>query len=135
MKPETSNLAIILGVLGVMSNGSTLLYILRNFNISIHVFALLFIDTLFSTACALLSMILDNLVRAEVLQQSFTYCTMSFLALYLPAYYGSVLTFLVAITRYILTIKSAKNIQVKNFETILIVKPLVISKVKIEGSF
>ena len=135
MKPETSNLAIILGVLGVMSNGSTLLYILRNFNISIHVFALLFIDTLFSTACALLSMILDILVRAEVLQQSFTYCTMSFLALYLPAYYGSVLTFLVAITRYILTIKSAKNIQVKNFETILIVKPLVISKVKIEGSF
>ena len=112
MESETNNLAIVLGVLGFISNGSTLLYILQNFNIFIHVFALLFIDTLFSTACALLSLILDVLVRAEVLKHSFTYCTMSFLALYLPAFYGPVLTFLVAVTRYILTKKSARNIQV-----------------------
>ena len=112
MESETNNLAIVLGVLGFISNGSTLLYILQNFNIFIHVFSLLFIDTLFSTSCALLSLILDVLVRTEVLQQSFTYCTMSFLALYLPAFYGPVLTFLVAVTRYILTKKSARNIQV-----------------------
>ena len=113
MEPETSNPVIFLGLLGFLSNGSTLIYILRNFNISIHVFALLFIDTLISVASDLLSLILDVLVRAEVLQQGFTYCNMSFLALYLPMYYGTVLTFLVAVTRYILTKKSARNIQVK----------------------
>ena len=42
---------------------------------------------------------------------SLIYCTLSFITLFFPTQFGSTLTMLISAVRYILTIKSAKNIQ------------------------
>jgi hypothetical protein len=103
---------IVISATSLAFNLSTLVYILRSFNVTIHVYSLLFIDSLISTFCSLALFILETLIGTGLVSQSYHYCTLSFLSLFLPTYYGGVLTFLVACIRYTLAKKSAKNIQV-----------------------
>jgi len=65
-----------LASLGCVTNFATVLYILKRFDVRVHVF------------------------------------NIAYLTLWLPLFYGDVLTFMVATVRYALTVKAAKNIQV-----------------------
>jgi ABC-type tungstate transport system substrate-binding protein len=96
---------------GFISNFLTLLYIVNSFNIRTHVFLLIFIDTLFSTSCCFVGVILYVFIAAEVIEINFIFCTLSFFVSYIPTNLGSFTTFLTSAVRYYLTIKSAKNIQ------------------------
>ena len=108
-----------LGSFGFFSNSATLIYIARSFNIQIHVYSLLFIDSLISTACALTSLIIDLLLVFDVLSKSFVYCVSSHLSMYIPFCFGAILTFMVAMIRYILGLKSSKNIHISNLKVSL----------------
>ena len=114
---------IVITTFGLIFNASTLAYILSNFNVRVHVYTLLFIDALISTFSSSLLFSLDIFIAAGFLQQSFHYCNISFLALFLPTYCGGVLTFLVACIRFILAKKSARNIQVTNSSNAVLHKP------------
>ena len=103
---------IVISATGIAFNVSTFCYILKNFDITVHVYSLLFIDSLISTFSSFASFSLEVLIGNGLLSRSYNYCTLSFLSLFLPTYYGGVLTFLVACIRYTLAKKSAKNIQV-----------------------
>ena len=105
---------IILGSFGVLSNLATLVYILMNFQIRTHVYSLLFIDSLISSIGAILLTSLDILVQSGLLNISYAYCSVTFFSMFLPVFYGGFLTFMVALIRYVLAMKSAKNIQVQN---------------------
>ena len=104
----------ILHVTGLILNLGTLLYILTSFNIKIHVYTLLFIDSLICTTFSVVLVILDVFLIHEILSNSFWYCNVWFFTLFLPTYCGGILTFLVAIIRYILALKAAQNIQLPN---------------------
>ena len=72
------------------SNGLTLIYILRSFDISVHVFALLFVDAFLSTFFSAISTFFDGLVLSNFLEEGNGYCFASFVAVYLPSYAGQV---------------------------------------------
>ena len=122
MKMDSNNYLFFLafGCLGFFSNSATLCYIARSFNIRTHVYSLLFMDTLISTACALSSLIVDFLLVFDVLPKSFIYCIISHLSIFIPTYFGSILTFMVAMIRYILALKSSRNIHLSNLKVSLI---------------
>jgi len=65
-----------------------------------------------------LTIIMDVLILTEILGETYLYCTLTFVAVYLPSICGSFLTLLISIIRYLSTKKSAKNIQIEN-KTIL----------------
>ena len=69
---------------GFISNFLTLLYIVNSFNIRTHVFLLIFIDTLFSTSCCFVGVILYVFIAAEVIEINFIFCTLSFFVSYIP---------------------------------------------------
>ena len=96
---------------GFISNFSTLLYIVASFDIRTHVFLLIFVDAFFSTICCFIGVVLDFFIVANVVQISFTFCTLSFFVSYFPTNFGCFITFLTSAVRYYLTIKSAKNIK------------------------
>ena len=56
--------SIFLGIdiFGFVSNGLALVYILRSFDVKVHVFTLVFIDALFAVICFALSSVLDLLI-------------------------------------------------------------------------
>lgn len=103
---------IVITAAGIAFNLSTFVYILKNFDITLHVYSLLFIDSLISTSSSFASFSLETLIGTGYMDRSYHYCTLSFLSLYWPTYYGGILTLLVACIRYTLAKKSAKNIQV-----------------------
>ena len=107
-------LFLISSILSLVSNGLTLVYILKSFDISLHVFALLFIDATLSTIFSGFLVVFDFLVVSNISNRGFVYCSASFILLYLPAHSGAILTFLISLVRYILARKSAKNIQPPN---------------------
>ncbi len=113
---------IFLGVfaLSLCCNTATLVYIISNFDIKTHVFTLLFLDVLFSTICSGICVVFDLMVVSGLIKINFTYCTISFLSLYLPSCYGAGITLAVAAIRYVLTRKSAQNKKVSNFKVSLI---------------
>jgi len=103
-----------LDVVGLLSNVTALLYIFQSFNIKTHVFTLIFLDALISTACVIISSITDLLLITNiVLFQNFV-CTILFLVSFLPCIYGALLTLIIAIVRLELAKKSAKNIHPSN---------------------
>jgi hypothetical protein len=106
--------------LSLCCNTATLVYIISNFEIKTHVFTLLFLDVLFSTLCSGICVVLDLMVVSGLMNINFTYCTFSFLSLYLPSCYGAGITLAVAAIRYVLTRKSAQNKKVSNFKVSLI---------------
>ena len=116
---SNSPASLSLSSFGCLTNFVTLLYILKRFDIRVHVFTLLFIDAIFSLICSLISVTLDTLLMANIIKVNLLYCHISFLTVWLPMFYGDILTFKVAFLRYYLTIKAAKNIQVKFYEQIL----------------
>ena len=116
---SNSPASLSLSSFGCLTNFVTLLYILKRFDIRVHVFTLLFIDAIFSLICSLISVTLDTLLMANIIKVNLLYCHISFLTVWLPMFYGDILTFKVAFLRYYLTIKAAKNIQVKFYELIL----------------
>jgi hypothetical protein len=78
-----------LSILSLVSNGLTLFYILKTFDTSVHVFALLFTDATLSTFFSGLSVIADSLVEAAILQSGTGgYCLTSFISTYLPSHSG-----------------------------------------------
>ena len=112
MESINFNIMLPLEAFGAASNLSTLVYILRNFDIKVHVYTLIFIDALFCSASALASFLLDVMMVTELIAVDRAFCTISLLSLLLPVLYGSILTFMVALVRYVLSVKAAKNSQV-----------------------
>ena len=112
MKSFNTIITMSLSSFGCLTNFATLVYILKSFDIRIHVFTLLLIDAIISIIWSLISVIMDALVLGNIAMVDITYCTISFLSIWLPMFYGAVLTFKVAFLRYFLTIKAAKNVQV-----------------------
>ena len=104
-----------LGTFGFVSNSFTSIYISRNFDITKHVFTLLFIDALFSTLCSIISVIIDVLLKTELLRNEYAYCVTEFFVIYYSSSFGALLTMLIAIVRYYLTIQSSKNIIPPNY--------------------
>jgi hypothetical protein len=104
-----SALICVLDFSGLLSNFIALVHIYRSFNLKIHIFALLFVDSIISTACSIFLAFLHILSMTTQVEQSKTFCTFEFLGFYLPSYLGACLTFLVASIRYLLAIQSAQN--------------------------
>ena len=112
MESVNFKLMLPLEAFGLASNFSTLIYILRNFDVKVHVYTLLFIDALFCTASALACLVVDVMAFSKTVEFDRAYCNASILSLLLPVLYGSILTFMVALVRYVLSVKAAKNLQV-----------------------
>ena len=110
MEKNVTILFLAISTLGFISNGVTLSYIFRSFNIRKHVFSLLFIDSLFSCFCCLVCFVFDILAFTDQIAMNFSFCNLIFLTLYLPINFGAILMMLVSAVRYFLALKSVKNI-------------------------
>ncbi len=55
-------------IFGLLSNSLTLIYILRSFDIKIHVFTLVFMDALFAVISFALSSVLDLLIITQAIK-------------------------------------------------------------------
>jgi hypothetical protein len=104
-----STLISALDISGCLTNGLALLHIYRSFNLKIHAFSLLFIDSIISTASSLFLTLLHILYLTNQVEHSEVFCTLEFLGFFLPFYLGACTTFLVASIRLLLTIQSAQN--------------------------
>jgi len=98
-------------MLGLMTNFSTLIYLLKTFAISTHVFALIFLDALICVLGSGTSIGLTILLLNGISNTSYTNCSVFFLTSYLPSNCGALLTLLIVCIRYILTKKAALNIK------------------------
>ena len=114
MISDQRDFLLTLHVTGLLLNFSTLVHIVTNFNIKVHVYTLLFIDSLICMSASLVLIILDVLLIYGVWNNPFWHCHAWFFTLLLPTYFGGILTFLVAAIRYILALKAAKNIHLSN---------------------
>ena len=110
----------LINFVGFLANVSTVIYILKNFDITVHVFALLFIDSLISTSCSFMATVIRGFVISNIFNWGFSNCTVLFLSTFLPTHFGGILTCLVAAIRLILTKKSAQNIQVSNSKVFIL---------------
>ena len=101
---------VIFDVVACILNQVTLKYVMTSFDIRTHVFTLLFLDSLNCSICAIISTITDTILLTEKQSHNYFLCSAAFMASYLPNCFGANLTLLIAVTRYTLTLKSAKNI-------------------------
>jgi len=62
-------LFLVLGLTGFVSNGATLVYIVTSFDVTTHVFLLLFIDALFSTISCIVCFISDILLYLDLVNK------------------------------------------------------------------
>jgi hypothetical protein len=113
-------LILALDLSGLATNAFALIHVRRSFDISTHVFTLIFIDALVSTACCVLSSVVDVVSLSVNVDHTVAFCTFEFLASMLSSHLGASLTLLVASIRYVLTLKAAKNRQPSNFKVSLI---------------
>ena len=104
----------VIDIFSSLINLVTLGYVCKNYNIRIHVFTLLFLDSLSATLCSLISTFLDTIFLAKIFPKNGLICSWAFLVAYLPNSFGALLTLLIAVTRYTLSVKSAKNIHPSN---------------------
>ena len=111
MKSRFLVLFLAIDVCADFTNLTTLIYIATSFNIKTHVFTLIFLDSLISTLCSVISTLFDSLLLAGQIQANANVCFLAFLTAYLSNCFGAILTFLIAAVRYILAKLSAKNIQ------------------------
>ena len=105
---------VIIDILSCLMNLVTLQFVFKSFNIKTHVFALLFLDSLNCSICAIISTITDSILLSGKFDQKYALCSVSFFVSYLPNSFGAALTLLIALTRYTLTLKAAKNIRPSN---------------------
>ena len=101
-------------ICATFTNFTTLVYIATTFNIKTHVFTLIFLDSISSTVCSVVSTLFDSLLLAGKLQPNHHVCFLAFLIVNLSNCFGSIFTALIAIVRYFLAKLSAKNIQPSN---------------------
>ena len=111
----------VIDVCACIFNLTTLQFVVKSFNLKTHVFTLLFIDSLSSTICSIASVVFDTIFLTKSFEPNFISCSFAFFAAYLPNSFGSILTFLIAVTRYFLTKKAAKNIHPNNKKVTLAV--------------
>ena len=100
---------VVAGSLGVVFNVVTLVGIVRNFNIRVHVFLLLFLDSFISALGCLVSAVLHALALAGVYAPGHSYCLVALLTILVPPYCGSAICLLISCTRLFLSVKAAKN--------------------------
>jgi hypothetical protein len=113
---------LILDLIGLVLNASTMVYIQTTFDIKKHVFLLIFIDASVSTICAGVSSIIDAVLFSGY--KNYPTCFIMVITNYLPCSYGALLTLLIAFIRYDLAKKAAKNIINSNRE--ILGRPLLI---------
>lgn len=118
-----------------MTNSATLVYIFKKYNITVHVYTLLFIDALLCTCGNLNSVIILTLNLWQVLPDNSEFCSVLLFSVFLPTLYGALLICLVAIIRYVLATKSAQNIQVPNKVVSTWALSVFVSFVLITGSY
>ncbi len=99
---------LILDLTGFVLNAATVVYLQLTFDIKKHVFLLIFIDASISTICAGISSIIDAILISGY--RNYSPCFIIVATNYLPCSYGALLTLLIAIIRYDLAKKAAKNI-------------------------
>ena len=114
MKKEFLIANEVLAILACLFNLTTLQFVVKNFNLKTHVFTLLFLDSLNSTVCSIASVIFETILLTNILKPNFIICSWAFLVAYIPNCFGAILTLLIALTRYLLAIKAAKNIHPNN---------------------
>ena len=93
---------------GLCCNVLTLIHILKKFEIKIHVFTMIFVDSVLTNIGCVFSIILEILLLSNLVERTRTYCTLVYSSVYVPFSCGAISTFLVALVRYILTKKSAR---------------------------
>jgi hypothetical protein len=54
---------LFLNFIGFFTNGTSLVHVIRSFDLKIHVFTLVFVDAVISTICCAASVVLDILVK------------------------------------------------------------------------
>ena len=111
---------IVIDVCACFLNFTTLVYITKTFNIKVHVFTLIFLDSLISTTCCICSTFLDLFLSTTGFQPNYIFCFFLFMFSYFPNCCGAFLTLLISLIRYLLAKKSAKNIQPANQKVLLI---------------
>ena len=79
-----------------------------------HVYTLLFVDTLISTIGNFIVLNLYILKQTPLVDVNTGFCSALFFALFLPTLYGAILICLVAVVRLTLAMRAAKNIQIPN---------------------
>ena len=99
---------------GLITNSGTLFYIFKSFDIKVHVYTLLFVDTLISTIGNFIVLNLYILKQTPLVDVNTGFCSALFFALFLPTLYGAILICLVAVVRLTLAMRAAKNIQIPN---------------------
>ena len=108
MDPKFLIYFLIVETFGLCFNVVTLIHILQKFEIKIHVFTMIFVDSILTVVGCIVSIILESLHLSNFIGRNTIYCTLLYSAAYVPFSCGAISTFLVAVVRYILTRKSAR---------------------------
>ena len=119
MNLDFSFFLILINSVGCLTNLLTGIYILKNFDVTVHVFALVFVDSLISTSCSFMATVVRGSVMSNILSWGFGNCSVLFFSTFLPTYFGGILTCLVATIRFILVKKSAQNSQISNLKVFI----------------
>ena len=114
LKNGLSLVGFSIAIVGVCLNGLSLFHIVKSFDIRTHVFTLIFVDAVISTVGCSITSTVYFLVVVQFADQSLFFCTLMFYSGYLPWLFGSLLTLIVANVRFVLTRKSAVNVQLSN---------------------
>ncbi len=83
---------------------------------TVHVFALLFIDAITCMISCAISFSIDLALILDYIKYGQAYCNVAFLAFFYPSYFGIFLTLLIAAVRYFLAKKVFKNNRPSNFK-------------------
>ena len=97
-----------LDLVGILSNGLTLIYIFKSFDVKVNVFTLIFIDAGFSVVCGVIALMADFLLAVGDVEPNLWLCNLTSTVVFLPSMLGAVLTLEVAVIRHFLTSKAAK---------------------------
>ena len=100
-----------LSMTGLLTNFSTMIYLFKTFDISTHVFALIFLDALICIFSSGISIGLNIFLLTGNTDTNYLNCSIFFLTSYLPSNCGALLTLLIVSVRYLLAKKAAQNIQ------------------------
>jgi len=93
-------LFLTLNISSLVLNGLTTAYIAKSFDISAHVFFIVFLDALIFTSCAAFSVAIDSLIFIEVFNTNEFYCSVVFFCTFSPHNLGAFFTMAVAVIRY-----------------------------------
>jgi len=95
-------------IIGLCLNLPTLIYILKSFDVRVHVFTMILIDAAIANSCCALLIVLDVLLLVKTFQKNLTYCALAQAAVFMPYSCGGCSAFLVATARYVMTKKSIR---------------------------